>query len=288
MKHLGLSFGGTKIVGLFGVVEKLFEEGYKPDIISGISSGAILALPLALGKHKEMYELIKDLDLDTFMSKNPFNKKGKIKLSGILRFLFKGYFGEQNNIVKNLKKLVSRNEFEFWKKDQNRINVFVQTVDINTGSRIVSDLSLLDYEEALSKILASCSIPIYVKLIKTENEIFYDGGIRNFILTPYMLCNFPITENISVYSRPEDYKLLVEPVNNNMQLLVRIIDIFLVEISKKDEEDEKRYCREKNISSKLFYLPRVLNGVYDTNKERLNKLYLEGRKLVEEKKFIEI
>ncbi|NNE78026.1 MAG: patatin-like phospholipase family protein, partial [Pricia sp.] len=55
MRHLGISGGGTKIAGLFGVAESIiYDRGYMPEVISGISAGAILALPLALGKREEI------------------------------------------------------------------------------------------------------------------------------------------------------------------------------------------------------------------------------------------
>jgi predicted acylesterase/phospholipase RssA len=48
MKHLEISGGGTKIAGLFSVCESIIKErGYKPDIISRISGGALLSVPLA-------------------------------------------------------------------------------------------------------------------------------------------------------------------------------------------------------------------------------------------------
>ena len=64
MKIYNLSGGATKIGGLFAKSERIIKEfGYKPDIISGVSSGALLALPIALGKWDELYKIISKLNI---------------------------------------------------------------------------------------------------------------------------------------------------------------------------------------------------------------------------------
>lgn len=286
MKHLGLSFGGTKIVGMFGIVEELYNQGYHPNIISGISTGAILALPLALGKLNEIKEVLVDLDHDTFMNKNPFTKRNNIKLSAIYSLLVNGYLGEQENIITILKSIITKKEFRAWKFNDNRVEVYVQSVNIYNGSRKVSKLSELNYEDCFKEIMASCSIPLYVDGVYEFNSLYFDGGLRNFILTPYILKNVEgITENVSIYSRPEDYKIIDSKIKGVLPMLNRIIDIFLVEISKRDELEEERIVVENNINSKIYYLPRILTSVYDVDDYKLKKLYLEGIDIVKKNLF---
>ena len=77
MKHMGISGGGTKIAGLFGIAESIiYDRGYIPDVISGISAGAILALPLALGKRQEIKDQVLNLEMDDFFSTSPIKKNG--------------------------------------------------------------------------------------------------------------------------------------------------------------------------------------------------------------------
>jgi predicted acylesterase/phospholipase RssA len=63
MKIYNLSGGATKIGGLFAKSERIIKEfGYKPDVISGVSSGALLVLPIALGKWDELKYLIHNIN----------------------------------------------------------------------------------------------------------------------------------------------------------------------------------------------------------------------------------
>src|SRR5687767_5122260 len=122
MKHLGISGGGTKIAGLYGVAEALLvEKKFKPDIISGISAGAILSLPLALGKFKEVKELVLNFTLDDFFSKKPVKQNGKFTLGALWRVLSgKPYLGKQGELEKKLRAIVSQEEFLAYQKDDSK------------------------------------------------------------------------------------------------------------------------------------------------------------------------
>tara|TARA_R110002124_G_scaffold283449_2_gene459493 strand:- start:12221 stop:12427 length:207 start_codon:yes stop_codon:yes gene_type:complete len=48
MKVLNFSGGAFKASGHVGASEVLIKNGYKPDIITGVSLGAVLAVPIAL------------------------------------------------------------------------------------------------------------------------------------------------------------------------------------------------------------------------------------------------
>ena len=99
MKHLGISGGGTKIGGLFGVVETLYTKGFTPDIISGISAGAILTVPVALGKFDQIRDLILNITLDDFFSKKPIKEKGSLTPGALWNALRgKPYLGKQENL----------------------------------------------------------------------------------------------------------------------------------------------------------------------------------------------
>ena len=105
MKILNLSGASTNIGFLFGVSESLItRKNQQFDVISGISSGAILSLPLALGKFNEVRELVLNYDLDTFFRVKPVNKKGRLTLRGIWRAI-KGEssLGDQSKLLEVIK-----------------------------------------------------------------------------------------------------------------------------------------------------------------------------------------
>lgn len=272
MNHLGLSIGGTKIVGLYEAAKELLNSGYKPDIISGISAGALLALPLAMGKVEEVGKLIDNISLDLLMDNNPFNKKGNIKIMSLLRLLFRGYMTSQNKLVETLKSLISEDEFNEWKRESD-IGVYIQSVDFVTGGRIIVCLNQESYEDSLLYIVSSCSIPLVTKPVSIKRYELFDGGVRNYILTPYIISNFPIKRSLSIYTRPEDYSTpLWNKKYNIFNILGRYVDIVNIEISKSSEGQEKALSLLQDIDHDIIYLPSVLNSVYDTDTNRLNTL----------------
>jgi len=294
MKHLGISGGGTKIAGLFGVAETLLiEKNYKPDVISGISAGAILSLPLALGKFEEVKDMVLNLTLDDFFSEKPVKDNGSFTLGAIWRVVTgKPYLGKQGNLERMLRRVVSEAEFKAYQRDATRPACIVGTVDFLTGARKFFDLRKVSYSEFPRVVNASASLPIFTMGIKMkvngENAYLYDGGVREHIGTAYILeeseYTGKISESVSVFSRPEDYKVLPEDFDdkNVVAVLSRYVDITNVEISKNDEYRIDAICGANGIRNTKLFLPRVMKSVYDTDPSRLRKIYeagrLEGRK----------
>lgn len=96
MKHLGISGGGTKIGGLYGAASVLMrEKNYLPDVISGISAGAILSVPLAMGLFDELEKLLLHFSLKDFFSLPPIKDNGKIRTANAIVRILNGdpYFG---------------------------------------------------------------------------------------------------------------------------------------------------------------------------------------------------
>ena len=78
IKHLGISGGGTKITGLFGAAREVIENhDYYPQYYTGISAGAILAIPLALGLYDDVDSITKGMTLKTFFQNHRLIKKEK-------------------------------------------------------------------------------------------------------------------------------------------------------------------------------------------------------------------
>ena len=295
MKHLGISGGGTKIAGLFGVAEALIlEKKFKPDVISGISAGAILSLPLALGKLDEVRELVLNFTLDDFFSSSPVKENGGFTGAAIWRVLTgKPYLGKQENLEKKLRSIVSEAEFLAYQKDNTKAACIVGAVDFITGGRKFFNLKKVSYADFPKVVNASSSLPIFTKgfqmKVDGEDTYLYDGGVRDHIATAYILeeseYKDQFDESISIFSRPEDFKVLPNEFNdkNVMAILSRYIDITNVEVSKNDEFHLDEVCRVKKIRNVKLYLPRVMKTVYDTDPQRLRQIYQAG--LVEGRKY---
>jgi predicted acylesterase/phospholipase RssA len=287
-KHLGISGGGTKIAGLFGVAETLLiEKNFKPDVISGISAGAILSLPLALGKFNEVRKLVLNFTLDDFFSKKPVKQNGSFTLGALWRVITgEPYLGKQDNLEAKLKALISKDEYLAYQKDPTKPVCIIGAVDFITGGRKYFNLKNVLYEDFPKVVNASSSLPIFTSGIKMKVEgvdtYLYDGGVRDHIGTAYVLGDSEFKdqfdESISVFSRPEDFKVLPEEFTdkNVISILSRYVDITNVEVSKNDEFQIDELCTAKNIRNIKLFLPRVLKTVYDTDPERLKQIYQAG------------
>ncbi len=303
MKHLGLSGGGTKIGGIFGAAEVLMQEkNFRPEIISGISAGSILSVPLALGKFEQIKKLILNFDLDDFFSQRPVKRNGNLNVKRVLANFVAGkpYFGRQDALEDTLAKVVSAEDFETYKQGVYP-ECIVGAVDFRTGARVYFRLKKLTYPQFLKAVNASSSIPIFTNPIEmTRNEIdpeaiishhnledelyLFDGGVRDHIGTGFILDQYPsVSESVSIYSRPENYRVLPETfeIKNVLDVLSRYVDISNVEVSKNDEAIERFIYQNRNIPHTFVFLPQVMESVYDTDPDRLQKMYTAGREMAE-------
>jgi predicted acylesterase/phospholipase RssA len=283
MNLLSISGGSTKIAGLAGAIDSLVNKfKYKPDVIVGTSAGSILSLPIALGYWALIKRVTTNFTLDQIFSVSPVNKKGEISLIGKLRVLFgKNSLGKQDNLIKTLRGLITEKDFNKYLRGDYP-TIYIGMVNFNTGSRKYQNIKECTYEEYLNCVMASTSIPYAVEPVFIKGEYYFDGGTRDHIGSHWVMENIDgITENVSVFSRPENFSSLLDTSwkpKNIFSVFERDQDIRVLEISKKDEKLEKLIAEDKNIKHTAIFIPKVLNGLYDTNKDGIKKLYREGYK----------
>ena len=69
---------------------------------------------------------------------------------------------------------------------------------------------------------------------------------------------------------------------NIIKVLERYVDISNTEVSKNDEALEINYIKTEHlVNHGIFFLPKVMESLYDVDKGRLKKLYEEGKKVVQ-------
>jgi len=285
MKLYNLSGGATKIGGLYAKSQRIIQEfGYKPDIISGVSSGALLTLPIALNKWKELDTLINDFDLDTIFDNKPFNEKGKITLKAIWRTITgKPSFGTQNNLRKTLSSVITETDFQDYivKVGNKEVPVvYIGVTNFNTGKFELIDVTKITYTQYLDYVIASTSIPLAVEAVKIGENYYYDGGVLHHTCTNALINNFgnKITHCITVFSRPEGYDLSYKNFNqiDIGQVLKATQDLQIANISISDQRIEKLLCEQYGIKNKQVFCPKVLTSMYDVDKSRLQQLYYKS------------
>jgi len=155
---LVLSGGGTRGFAHLGAIKALEEHGIKPEIISGVSAGAIVGAMYADGKNAE--EVLKAL-----ISKNMIAflrlvipKDGLLKMTGF---------------EKTLRKTLTAKTFE-----ELKIPLILHAMNINT-----IEYTRFDKGDLVQAIKASSSIPVVFPPVEIDGHQYLDGGIVN---------NFPV------------------------------------------------------------------------------------------------
>lgn len=285
MIHIGYSGGGLKGIGHLGIAEVL-DTKIKPNILSGISVGSIMAILHALVVSdlitwKQVREVFFKIKPSTVFSTHPYSFKGMLR--AILSFIIPSIhsIGKQDNLDDLLKSVVTEDIFNRYRLGVTP-EVYVGWVDYKTGELVVDNLKLCSYNQAINSILASSHVPVLTESIKMNNTYGYDGGLFDHCISHKILKIFGdlITININVFSRPKDNDLLKikwEP-KNILNVLTRTLELGVARISRDDEELIEERCKNLGVSNYSLYLPSMLDNMYDFTQHNLYKLYLAGRK----------
>jgi NTE family protein len=155
-----LSGGGTRGFAHLGVLKALEENGLKPDIITGVSAGAIAAAFYADGRTpEEILELFTSKNIQKYMSIG-IPRQGFIKLTGFEKVL------DMHLRAKKIEDLQTK--------------IMLYAVNLNTGAYTCFDKGPL-----APAVTASSSIPVVFPPIKINGHYYVDGGlINNFPVEP--------------------------------------------------------------------------------------------------------
>lgn len=171
-----LSGGGARGFAHAGILKALNEAGIYPDIISGVSAGAIVGSLYADGHTPdEIYTI--------FSGEKHFFKYVKIGVPG------KGLF-KMVGLKQNIEKHLSARKFEDLK-----IPLFVAATNLNRGK-----VEYFHKGTILDKIMASASIPVLFEPVKIKGDLYVDGGVLdNFPTRPL---SGKCKKRIGVYLNP--------------------------------------------------------------------------------------
>lgn len=288
LTHLGFSGAGFAISGIAGAGYHLLKKGFEPDIVSGISSGAILTFLICASK-----DPLNDIKKNAIGFKSsqvfkhpPFSEKGKLTIRSIWNAITKNYLAKQDKLDDLLRSIISEQDWiDYLSNDKAPLGI-IMSVDLLSGTRIFSKLKEMDYESAIKNVVSSASIPVFVNPVENNEYLLVDGGVRNHILTEWILDNYDISKTISIFSRPEDFKkpTTKKKLDNTFSILERVIEIMQFEISKSDEQLADLKSIVKKVDSKSIYIKNILDNTYEENIEKQKELFNNG--IEEAKKII--
>ncbi len=199
-KHdLGIVFsgGGARGISHIGVLKALEEADIYPDLVCGVSSGAIVGAFYTDGwKPDDIFRVFKDEGFFSFV-RISFPRTGLLRLSGFVKLL-------KNNL--------SAKHFEDLKKP-----LVVNATDFKKG-----ETRFFEEGELIKPVLASSSIPVLFSPVQIGDDIYVDGGLLNNL--PYEPLNQYCKKLIGVNANPlgyeKDFNNLVDIAQRTFQLSV--------------------------------------------------------------------
>ena len=192
---LVLSGGGARGFAHLGVAKALAEKGIKPDIISGVSAGAIAGAFLASGMDPDsIFQLLKEQD---FMKISTFkmSKQGFIQLDGLKKQI------KIHIPYKNLEDLPTP--------------LIVAVCNLNKARmEYIASGPLADI------VQASSSIPVLFSPVKLGDDWYVDGGVLdNLPIKPVRkICDKVIAVNISPIHE-------TDKLHNILQIATRVFHV---------------------------------------------------------------
>jgi len=161
-KKIGLVLSGGAARGFahVGVIKALNEHGIYPDVVSGVSAGAIAGVLYCDGhKPDEMLQIIKDRSLFKYASIT-------IPRNGLLSI---------ENMQKVLTDALHAKTF-----DQLKIPFYCTATNLNKGTA-----EYFHSGELVPRLIASASIPVLFKPVELNGNTYVDGGVAdNFPVKP--------------------------------------------------------------------------------------------------------
>ena len=225
---LFLSGGGTKIPFMASAaIHLITDKEFKFKYFVGISSGAITALLLAMGK----YDALRNTDIA---------KVFESPTSSILRVLTairsalsgKTILINENALRTRLKSLITEGAFNQWKNDQSSPDCHVMFTNINTSSIKMSSLKNMSYLEAVEIIISVSSVPI-------------TAGMSRWLRLNYK----KVQECYVIHSRSNDQLVTKRIYGRKIwrwyYMINRIIEIMDIELSDSDYKRFADICHEQ-------------------------------------------
>lgn len=295
MKSVILNFsgGGTEIPAHVGALTALHNRNVKPDVITGVSAGAILSVPaaiLSVTNDKEYLEKITNFVLNikkrTFMKVVPLSLLSffRIFLMILPKFIRKhipfSYYNSigVQNIKKPLKKFVTERQFAEYKQNKIYPDVYILAHNYPDNEKVLFPIKNVTYERFLDIVAASSAIPLVTQPIEIDGKWYYDGGFNDHsasLVTLELLKNENIKEVISVYIDRESTEYPEKP--NNIGVIGNYtINVTELEKSINDRDKEKDICQKRGIKLTQILLPKTMTGFYETKKEKLETAYRKG------------
>jgi len=192
-----LSGGGARGFAHLGIIQALAELGIHPDIISGVSAGAIAGAFIASGKSPhETHELIKSGNLFHY-THIQFPKTGILRMDGMVKTI--------------------EREIPYQRIEDLPIPLFVGTANLTEACMEYRNSGPLS-----TTVQASASIPVLFSPVEMDGCLFADGGLLDNLPVHPLIgkCRKIVVSNVNPLEKPATLTSLVQIITRTFQMSI--------------------------------------------------------------------
>lgn len=298
---LVISGGGAKGAWGVGVVQSLSHNTPYYNLITGTSTGTLIAPLALLGKFDELKQaythisgkdVLRDPENLQALADGVINQNFSLQtVNGIRRNFFKGYISNSDPLLELLNKFFKIEYYDSIKYKLRTKNMYVSSLNLRNGKISYHDLQSSKSKQDFNNwIWSSCNEPVYMSpyFEKVEDTInqYVDGGIRdNVPLNKMLECLLDtsggnsnvIRDSIDiVIHNPSDLYNTNWHMGNTLSTLFRMIDILRADVRENDlkvelatvlnKEKNKNYHLDSSIKFiyiRKIFMPRDLVKVFE-------------------------
>ncbi len=288
MIGLCISGGGAKIGFGVGVMDILVENGIKPDLVYGISSGSLCTASLCFGGTDfwSSIDYLKKMLLDIKKKEDVLDpqifKAFVTQISGIGKS--DGLYG-MKSMRKKLDELPVKKPI---------MKGVVGYVDLMSGNIKYVSSDSVNKREFLDAVQASCTIPLAMQTQRTGDEVRVDGGVRDVLPLKQLIDDPSNVDEIHVISLNPFTPYHEEIKEKILPVTLRSIDLLVNEVLQSDLKIAKLYNKlikegqsgliaDKRLIKIYEYTPaKFICETIDFNKENIQKGIDHGHEIANE------
>ena len=243
-----MSGGGAKGAYTAGVMYGLHEAGYlgknleNVKVLIGVSTGALVAAGVAHGDFKKLKQVYTEVKTkDVIRATHPLAQKISLGVQLAVSAVFGPQYLFDTSPMRNLVRDNVGKE-GFWRmiQDKNKYDVSFVSVDLPTGKPTAIGNQTKGATPKLLEdaVMASTNQPVLMDLVKIDNHLHCDGGLRDF-LPMNQLLRSPFASQLDVFvTIPLDTGKGPEETTNPesiFDVLVRTVDLLSYEVGHSDQ-----------------------------------------------------
>lgn len=220
---LVISGGGSRGAFAVGAIKEMFKQGLSFDLVSGTSTGALIAPLVATGEIELLEDIYANAETDKIIKRDGgLNMKAIYKTDGLRKLI------DTHLTPARYEKILASNT-----------RVFVTTVMLETGEivnwnpqRGGRDGKPLTLEKFKAAMFASASIPVLMPTVEIGKNNYVDGGVREIAPLGIVL-DEGIETIYAVILSPEGSKrakLEGAGIHRLIEVALKTIDVFTQDV----------------------------------------------------------